>query len=203
MLVYSYNINIRDTYLETDSSYLPAFLFHYVVTGFLIILLLVLLRYVNRSFGGKKVFIKAYWVYFSLFILFLIYSEFNHLIVFLGYVRGVKITEIVTRNHEILISLLLMICAIIILFMGFIRKTRFLRIYSLILLAGIIAKIIIIDLPTLGPLTKTMVFLFLGSMLLLISFFYSRIKHLFLSKHTSHSAKRIPGSTPTIKNDNT
>jgi len=157
---------------------------------------------VNRSFGGKKVFIKAFWVYFSLFILFLLFSEFNHFIVFLSYVKGGKITEIIIRNHEILISLLLMICAIIILFMGFVRKTRFLRIYSLIILMGIIAKIIIIDLPTLGPLTKTVVFLFLGGMLLLISFFYSRIKHIFLSKHMSHSTKRIPGSTPTITNDN-
>ncbi len=202
ILVHSYNINIRDTYLEADRSFLSAFLSHYVVAGLLIILLLVLLRYVNRSFGGKKVFIKAYWVYFSLFILFLLFSEFNHFIVLLSYVRGVKITKIIVRNHEILLSLLLMICAIIILSMGLIRKTRFLRIYSLIILVGIIAKIIIIDIPTLGPLTKTVVFLFLGAMLLLISFFYSRVKHIFLSKHTSHSTNRIPGSTPIITHDN-
>ena len=201
ILIHRYNINIRDTYLEVDRSFLSAFLFHYVVAGLMIILLLALLRYVNRSFGGKKVFIKAYWVYFSLFILFLLFSEFNHIVVLLSYVRGVKITEIITRYQEILISLLLMICAIIILFMGFIRKTRFLRIYSLIILIGIIAKIIIIDIPTLGPMTKTVVFLFLGAMLLLISFFYSRVKHIFLSKHTSHSIKRFPGSTPTITND--
>ena len=202
ILVHSYNLNIRDTYLETDSSFLPAFLFHYFVAGLLIILFLVLLRYVNRSFGGKKVFIKVYWVYFSLFIMFLLFSEFSHLIVLLSYVRGMKITDIITRDHEILISLLLMICAFIILFMGFIRKTRFLRIYSLIILVGVIAKIIIIDLPTLGPLTKMVVFLFFGAMLLMISFFYSRVRHFFLSKHTSHSTKRIPGSTPTIANDN-
>lgn len=202
MMGYSYTINIRDTYLESDSSFLAAFLYHYIVTGFLIILLLVLLRYVNRSFGGKKAFIKAFWVYFSLFILFLIYSEFNHLIVFLGYVRGVKIIEIITRNQQILISLLLAFCAIIILFIGFIRKTRFLRIYSLVIMAGIVAKIIIIDLPTIGPLTRTVVFLFLGAILLLISFFYSRVKHIFLAKHASHSSRRIQGSTRTIANDN-
>lgn len=202
MLVHRYNINIRDTYLETDSSYLTLFLYHYLVAGLLIILLLVLLRFVNRSFGGNKVLIKAYWVYFSLFLLFLLYSEFNHFIVLLSYMRGTKMTQIITRDHEILLSLVLMICAIIILFTGLIRKTRFLRIYSLIILVGVIAKIIIIDIPTLGPLTKTVVFLILGFILLMISFFYSRVRHYFLSRHTSHSIKRIPGSTPTIANDN-
>jgi uncharacterized membrane protein len=85
--------------------------------------------------------------------------------------------------------------------MGFMRKTRFLRIYSLIILMGVIAKIIIIDLPTLGPLTKTVVFLFFGAVLLMISFFYSRVKHVFLTKHTSHSTKKIPGSAPTVADD--
>jgi hypothetical protein len=190
ILVQPYTVNIRDTFLESDSSFMWPFLFHYCVVGLVILLLMVFLRYVNRSFGGNKIFIKTCWVYCSLFIMFLVFTEFNHLIVMLGFVKGMRITEIITRNHEILVSFLLMICAIIILFMGFVRKTRFLRIYSLIILVGIIAKIILIDIPTLGTLTKTVVFLFFGAVLLLISFFYSRLRHLFLSKHTSHNIDR-------------
>jgi hypothetical protein len=200
ILVHTYNLNIRDTYLEADSTILPAFLFHYMVAGLLILLLLVLLRYVNRSFGGNKVIIEVYWVYFSLFILFLLYTEFNHIVFILSYIRGMKIAEIITRDHEILISFILMFCAFIILFMGLLRKTRFLRIYSLILLVGILAKIIIIDIPTLGHMTKMIVFLFLGVILLMISIFYSKVRHLFLSKHSSHSRRGIRGSKVLLNN---
>jgi hypothetical protein len=193
-LIHTYVTNIRDTFLEADTSFITPFIFHYVVIGFLVLLLLVLLRYVNRSFGGNKLFIKAYWVYFSVFIMFLLFTEFNHVIAILKTIKGTRMTDLIIRDNKILISLLLIACAIIILMMGFIKKTRFLRIYSLIILAFIIAKIIIIDLPTLGPLTKMVVFLFFGSMLLLISFFYSRLRHFFLAKHSHHSSGRSHGS---------
>src|ERR1035438_5853398 len=108
--------------------------------------------------------------------MFLLYTEFNHLIILLGYVRGMKFTGFIISHHEIIISLLLTFSTLIILYIGLIRKTRFLRIYSMILLAGILAKIMIIDLPTMGPITKTVLFLILGAMLLMISFFYTRVQ---------------------------
>ena len=163
LLVHRYNIDIRDTSLGSDSSFLNLFLYHYAVAGMLILLLFILLRYANRTFSGNKLFIKSYWVYFSLFLLFMLYAEYDHIIVMISYGKGKGIQGIMIRNREIILSFLFMLSAMVILLTGLVRKTRFLRIYSLILIVVILAKIIVVDIPTMGTRTKTFVFLYSGS----------------------------------------
>ncbi len=186
-LVHSHVIKIRNIYLESDPSFLAPFIFHYVDLFLVIVLLFTLLRYANRAFKGVKGIIKAYWMFFSMIAMFILFSEFDHLMVIAGYFNGEKIDVIIDQTQRIPYTFLLLLCALVILAFGFIRKSRFLRIYSLVILAVILGKILIIDLPSMQTWAIVMVFLTLGILLLILSFYYSDVKHFFLSKSTTHS----------------
>jgi hypothetical protein len=190
LVVHRHILNIRELYLESDPSYFWAFLYHYVDVLLMLFLLVTMLRYVNRAFKGVKEIIKTFWIYFSLVMMFILFSEFDHTMVILNYFKGIKIDDTIEISHQMPYSFLMILFSILILAIGFIRKSRFLRIYSLVVLSFVIAKILIFDLPSLDTWAIVLVFLSLGILLLVISFYYSRVKHFFVSHgSTGHSSK--------------
>jgi hypothetical protein len=195
VMVHSHVVSILDNYLGSDPSFLWAFFLHYADVAVMLVLLFVLLRFVHRSVKGVKGFIRAYWVYMSAMLIFLALSEFDHLMVITNYYKGIKIDETIDTIRKIPYSLLIVFSAILILALGFIRKSRFLRIYSLFILLAVIVKVLVVDVPNLDTNSIVLVFMFLGLLLLVISYFYSRIKHFFLSDSGSHtSGSRSSGS---------
>ncbi len=77
---------------------------------------------------------------------------------------------------SLLLNISYLIYGGILIFLGFFKKYRGFRIFGLLLLAFIILKTYIVDIWNLGELTRIVAFIFLGIFILLISFYYAKIK---------------------------
>jgi len=180
-------LSIRNNSFETGSSWLPDFLFHYFIIVLVIALLFVFYHHVKRISGSRKVYIKTYWVYFIIMAFFLILSEFDHIMVIIGDRNKIGIDETISFTHRIPYSIFFIAASIIILILGFIKKFRFLRIFSLVILSMTIVKIMLFDIVSLTNKEKTILLLILGVIFLIISYFYNVIKNNLLDKTHSHS----------------
>ncbi len=180
-------IELRNFYLETNGAPVFPFLFHYIAVALLVWMLFTLLHYFKRAFPGKKTLIKSFWIYIYLMLIFLLLSEFDHIAVLIGFHNGVKIDEIITGTKTIPYSLLLIFSSMIVLITGFIIKSRFLRLFSLLVLATVLIKILVYDVTSLGPRAKIILFLIMGIILLGISVLYTKIKHSFFQKDLPQS----------------
>ena len=172
-------IGFRNNYLEGDPGSLSLFMYHYFCTGLLILVLFAQMRFIRKAFRGMKIIIRGFYVYFSLLMIFLALSEFEHGYLMLAIRKGVMIPESLFYIHRVPYSMILFFSSMIILFIGFIRKSRFLRLYSLIVLMVVLAKMLIYDIGSMSNTGKMILFFVFGMILLLISFFYSRIRHFF------------------------
>jgi hypothetical protein len=184
----------RNDFLEGNPGSLSLFGYHYFSVVLLIILLFILLRYMRKAFPGMKIIIRGFYVYISLFLIYLVLSEFEHLNLILAFRKGTMIPETLFESHKVPYSIILFISSLIILLIGFIRKSRFLRLYSLILLMMVLAKILIYDMGSMSNTGRMILFFALGTILLFISFFYSRIRHFF--RRSSHKKDRNSDPLP-------
>ncbi len=187
-------IELRNLYLETDGGPVFPFLFHYFVVALLVWMLFTLLHYFKRAFPGKKTLIKSFWIYLYLMCIFLLLSEFDHIAVLYGFHNGVKIDETITGTKKIPYSLLLIFSSIIILITGLVIKSRFLRLFSLLILATVLIKILVYDVTSLGPQAKMILFLIMGIVLLGISVLYPKIKQSFFQKDLPQSQENFSGN---------
>ncbi|MBN2613266.1 MAG: DUF2339 domain-containing protein [Bacteroidales bacterium] len=68
--------------------------------------------------------------------------------------------------------------ALILVSLGIIQRKSFLRIGAIVLFGATLLKLFFYDISHLGTLQKTLIFILLGSLLLVISFLYNKYKHL-------------------------
>jgi uncharacterized membrane protein len=158
-------------------------------------MLLALLRYFKRAFAGMKTLIKGFWVFIYLLSVFILLSEFDHLAVLYGFHNGIKMEEIIVTTRKLPYSLILLFSFFMVLLSGFLIKSRFLRIFSLLILVAVLVKILAFDMISLQSQAKMILFLLIGLFLLGISMFYRRIKQSFFQKdssqtHTNFSASK-------------
>jgi hypothetical protein len=187
-------IELRNIYFETNGAPVFPFLSHYIVVALFVWLLFTLLRYFKRAFPGKKTLIKSFWVYFYLMAIFILLSEFDHAAVFFGFYNGAKPDEVINGTNKIPYSLLLILSSMIVLIIGFVAKSRFLRLFSLVILAAVMIKILVYDVESLSPQAKMILFLVMGVVLLGISVFYPKIKRYFFQKDAVQSHESFSGT---------
>lgn len=170
------------------------FRYHYFCVVLLILVLFLQLRFIRRAFPRMKIIIRGFYIYFSLFLIYLVLSEFEHVNLILALSKGAMLPETLIESHKVPYSIILFISSLIILLIGFIRKSRFLRLYSLILLMMVLAKMLIFDLGSMSNTGRMILFFILGTILLFISFFYSRIRHFFI-RSSGKSKNTVLSST--------
>jgi len=159
----------------------------------LIGMLLALLRYFKRAFAGMKTLIKGFWVFIYLLSVFILLSEFDHLAVLYGFHNGIKMDEIIVTTRKLPYSLILLFSFFMVLLSGFLIKSRFLRIFSLVILVAVLVKILAFDMISLQTQAKMILFLIMGLFLLGISMYYTRIKQTFFQKDSPHSPGTFSG----------
>jgi hypothetical protein len=186
-------IQLRNLYLEALGMKIFPFLFHYIPVALLAGMLFTLLKYFKRAFAGKKTLIKGFWMFFYFLSVFILLSEFNHLAILYGVHKGMGIDEIIDNNRKIPYSLLLLLSFFVVLISGFIVKSRFLRLFSLIILTAVLIKILAYDMITMQTQSKMILFLILGLFLLGISLLYPKIKQLFFQKDSPQSQNNYSG----------
>jgi uncharacterized membrane protein len=166
-----------------------------MVVVVLIILLLVLSKYFNKAYRGKKKSIRTFWIYLSLMIIYIPVSEFHHFMAVLNYFQGNALQNLIDKSMNLFDSFIAIACILSILAVGFRIRSRFLRIYSLIFLAVVMGKILIIDMVLFDDIVKIVLYLIIGSITLVLSIFYPKFVRFFFtadsddSFHTAQSGR--------------
>ncbi|MES2455477.1 MAG: DUF2339 domain-containing protein [Bacteroidota bacterium] len=167
-----YNLSmLRDNYLLQNSKFFVSGFINiwvrYVSLGFFA-LLLVQCYHLSRS-GLLKKHIKNgfdYLLYISL--LWILSSELINIISL----------QRLSGSYKLGLSILWGIYALFLIVMGLAKKKKHLRIGAIVLFAITLGKLFLYDIGHLNTIAKTIVFVSLGVLLLIISFLYNKYKHL-------------------------
>lgn len=193
LLVHLFVLELRNEFLKHEFFTSTGFYFHYAAIILLVINLAVTGRFIPVLFKENTLLLQFIWVYFILTGLFLLLSEFDHLMIVNSLKRGVRIEDIAAADKKLPYTIILMVYSFVILIAGLVWRSRFFRAVSLVMLTAALVKILYTDLSSLEGTGRILLLIILGTVLLVISFFYTRIRRLFTG---SHSHRRSHGSKP-------
>jgi hypothetical protein len=169
---------LRFNYLHAQNSVFTPGIGHiltrYVSLAFLAALIFVTYQFVRLEFFKEKypnLNLRVpfdFVFYFSLWIL--ASSELINLMDIFGY----------DNSYKLGLSILWGIYALFLIALGINRHKKYLRIGAFVLFAVTLAKVFFYDIAHLDTISKTVVFVSLGVLLLIISFLYNKYKHLIV-----------------------
>ena len=120
-------------------------------------------QYQQKSFIGIKLY-KWFSIFFHLFLLWIVTSEFFHWADMLG----------MDKNYKLSLSILWGIYSVLLVSYGIWKNRKHLRIMAISLFAITLVKLFVYDIAHLNTISKTIVFVSLGVLLLIISFLYNK-----------------------------
>lgn len=186
LLVHVFVVELRHGFLEHATISATPFWFHYVALLLLVANVVVGGRLVPSLFKENPIMVKGFWGYYTLLGLFVLLSEFDHLMIITGVTRGAHIEDIAAANRLLPYTMLLFVSAIGILIAGLVWRSRFFRAFALVLLSIVLLKILFWDLRSLDGMTRIILLFTVGFFVLVVSFYYTKIKELFTG-HSGHS----------------
>jgi uncharacterized membrane protein len=186
-------VNSRNVYLTTGQVSDLAFGFHYVIVALALFLAFVTVKN-SRAFREPDLDRILLW-FLSIVVIFAASSELDHLITVANYGPELGISEIIKQNHKIGFPILWAICSFMLMLLGMRFKRRDLRIVSLTLFLVIIVKLFVFDIRGISEGGKIAAFIFLGVILLIVSFLYQKLKKLVL-EDDSKTIEKDPETKP-------
>ncbi|TKC08304.1 DUF2339 domain-containing protein [Pedobacter polaris] len=170
-----YNLSIlRETYISQNDQYFVSSTMNitvrYISLAFFV-LLMGMCYQLSKSEIFKKKFNKTafdYLLYIA--VLWVISSELLHLLELYGMRNGYKLG----------LSILWGVYALFLISIGLWKNKKHLRIGAIILFGITLIKLFFYDISSLDTISKTIVFVSLGVLLLIISFLYNKYKHLII-----------------------
>jgi uncharacterized membrane protein len=85
-------------------------------------------------------------------------------------------------SHKLGLSILSGIYALFLIILGIVKRKKYLRVGAIALFAVTLIKLFFYDIAELGTISKTVVFVSLGVLLLIISFLYNKYKDLIFDR---------------------
>ena len=167
---------LRESYLESSfSSKYEVGIYYiynrYISLGFVALLLASSYKYIQKDFI-KMDFKVAYDAFLYISIAWLASSE---LIYWMDMASS-------TQSYKLGLSILWGIYALLLIALGIWKKKKHLRIGAMILFGITLIKLFIYDISNLDTISKTIVFISLGTLLLIISFLYNKYTHIISDK---------------------
>ncbi len=161
---------LRDSYLAPDRAGAIQVGYMHIAIRYISYLFLGLVLYASyryiRLLGLRKGFRMAFDLLFHLTILWVASSELIHWM-------DMSAAE---QSYKLGLSILWGVYSLLLIFWGIRRKKRHLRIGAIALFAVTLVKLFVYDISQLNTIAKTVVFVSLGILLLLISYLYTRYK---------------------------
>ncbi len=90
-----------------------------------------------------------------------------------------------TQSNKLGLSILWGVFSSVLILMGILKKRKHLRIWAIVLFGITLVKLFFYDLRELDTVSKTIVFVILGILLLIISFLYNKFKSLIFDENTN------------------
>jgi len=134
-------------------------------------MLLVCYQYVRQEFIDYKLD-KVYSILLHTVILWILSSE---LITWIDFFQS-------DQAYKLGLSLLWGGYALLLIALGIWKKQQQIRIGAIVLFTGTLLKLFLYDLKDMGTISRTIVFVTLGILLLIISFLYNKYKHIIWSE---------------------
>lgn len=175
-----YIIDSRDALLLGTTGTL-GFVMHYVFITLLVILAtLGVFKLRTLELPGKQ---ALNWL-FAFFYIFVASAELDTLVVYLGYSTERSIYYLLDHSHRIGYPILWGIASFVMIIMGFRQRNKSLRIIALVTFLVTLIKLFVFDIRDISEGGKIVAFIFLGVVLLIVSFMYQRLKKLLLDDST-------------------
>ena len=170
---------LRDSYLNQYlAEYYRRGIFNiyirYISLAFVAVLLMISYQYIHQEFL-KNDFSMAFDYLMHGSVLWILSSELIH---------WMDIFDS-TQSYKLGLSILWGSYALFMVILGIWEKTRYLRITAIILFGVTLLKLFFYDVAHLGTIAKTVLFLALGILLLIISFLYNKYKHIIFDENTN------------------
>jgi uncharacterized membrane protein len=93
----------------------------------------------------------------------------------------------VQNSYKLGLSILWGTYALILIVLGIYKKKKHLRIGAIVLFAATLVKLFFYDIASLDTISKTIVFVSLGVLLLIISFLYNKFKDVIFAEDEKYS----------------
>lgn len=163
---------LRETYLNPELvASGSAGLYHigirYISLAFCAALLVACYQYVRQDFL-KRTFKVGFDVILQLVLIWILSSELIHWLDLAGY----------TSSDKLGLSILWGVYSLLLIVLGFWKKMKHIRIIAFVLFGITLIKLFLYDIAHLNTISKTIVFVSLGVLLLVISFLYNKYKHI-------------------------
>jgi len=163
---------LRENYLEQTLSqyYQRSFMniwIRYVSFVFVTLALIACHKYIRQTFLQGD-FRKAFDFLLHITVLWILSSELIH---------WMDIAQS-SQSYKLGLSILWGIYSLLLIVLGIWKKTKHLRIGAILLFGVTLIKLFVYDISHLGTISKTIVFVSLGVLLLIISFLYNKYKHI-------------------------
>lgn len=175
---------LRTSYLlQTDAEIFPRGAFHilfrYVSLAFAAALIYASYEYIKREFIKKTFpdfeFILLFDFVFHVAVLWIVSSELINLLDIFG----------IADSYKLGLSILWGVYALLLIILGIVKRKQHLRIGAIVLFALTLVKLFLYDIADLDTISKTVVFVSLGILLLIISFLYNKYKNLIFENGES------------------
>jgi len=162
--------SLRESYIEqTLSEYYSRGIFHvlirYVFLAFIALLIFASFKYARQEFlkADLKVLLD---VVLYIFLLVVVSTE---LIQWLDFSRA-------TDSYKLELSILWGLFAVMLISLGIWKKKKHLRIMSIVLFSGTLLKVFVYDIAHLNTISKTIVLIILGILMLITSYLYIKYR---------------------------
>jgi uncharacterized membrane protein len=164
---------LRVKYLDSSASDfidISLFIFRYFSIALVSILLFIIYGYIQQPF--MRITLRGVFDYFLYgVVLWILSSELIHWLDLNGS----------TESNKLGLSILWGSFALFLIIMGIWQKKRYLRIAAIGIFTVTMIKLFLYDLSELNTISKTIIFLILGSLLLITSFLYNKYRHLLVA----------------------
>ena len=174
---------LRESYLKSSvSSKYEVGIYHiynrYISFGFLALLLISTYKYIHKDFikkDFKVAFDALLYIFDALLYIYIVWIASSELIHWMDMASS-------TQSYKLGLSILWGTYSLLLIALGIWKKKKYLRIGAMILFGITLIKLFIYDISHLDTISKTIVFISLGTLLLIISFLYNKYTHIISNK---------------------
>ena len=173
-------IQVRNAYFFMNSVTLANFCFHYLVYPFLIAIMILLYSVRNHLFSENGFVLKGFPWFMAFFCVVIASSELDNLVLLVSAPSNESTFHLLKMNHRVGYPILWGVIAFIAMLWGLRSKQKIFRIISLSLFSLILLKLFLIDVWNMNEGGRIASFIFLGIILLVVSFLYQKLKKFVL-----------------------
>jgi uncharacterized membrane protein len=188
-------LDLRYFYL-TKATTLSVYLIHYLTIPFIIGLVFLLNKVKHTVLSGNEVLTTLFIWFVPSLLVFIASTELDNIILL---TMGATIQDsdaILEMSHKVGYPILWGIAAFILITLGIKKKDKTGRIQALCLFGLIIAKLFLFDVWSMSEGGRIAAFVFLGVVLLVVSFLYQKLKNFLLDSNENTSSEETEIQDP-------